>query len=63
MTISVTNAETMAKQEKAFEEWLVAALEHGRAQLTVRCAAPAPVTANIAPPFPQAKAAISGPAR
>lgn len=57
MTTSVTNAETIAEREKAFEEWLVAALESGRAQLRARRAAPVPVSAAIAPSLPQAKAA------
>jgi hypothetical protein len=36
MGVSVPNANQRAEQERAFEQWLLAALEHGRAQLATR---------------------------
>jgi hypothetical protein len=48
MGVSVPNVNQRAEQERAFEEWLLVALEHGRAQLaTRRFVSPAIATANV----------------
>lgn len=39
-----------AEHEKAFESWLIAALEHGRAQLAARRFASPPIAAAQADP-------------
>ncbi len=36
MQLAMPKADKRVEPERAFEEWLIAALEHGRAQLAVR---------------------------
>ncbi len=45
MQLAVPRADNRVEPERAFEQWLIAALEHGRAQLAARRVAPPPIAA------------------
>jgi hypothetical protein len=45
MQTAVPKTDSRVEPERAFEEWLIAALEHGRAQLAARRVASLPIAA------------------